>query len=345
MKSTALKQYALLMTTAAKGAIDSSIEMRRKTNKLNVKGLSTQDVKDEVSKYKSSLDHVHTLVLDEAKRYAKSLLKSDRLGMEDEGSEEMSESPKVQKKRKRPRTDLSQFVSQKTAKRAVAEDDVLELVDQVVEFLNDKYGNDNNSYKKVDTNKATVIKIIRTTDGEDFTHTLIGKYSFDRKREQKPKNGATGEIVSVETEDQGDYTLIKCLNEDKELVTMFKNETIKKGDVLRANAKGGSACPVPSIRGNIIDDMEDVLSRLSKQGVQTMVVKDVEDESSASDNEDADADTDATAGTNVDAEKDEDGDIVMLDAENAEEAEEAEEVENAENADDAEEGEEGESNE
>ena len=280
-----MKQYAVLSSIAAKGAVDTSIELRRKTGKLNVKELTKQDIKHELSKLKIQLNEVHELALEEAKRHAKMLFRSARLGMEEESSEESSVQQKKPKKRKRPRTDISKFVSQKVPKRAAAEDDILELADTYVERLNKMYGEGSTSYKKVDSNKSTVIKIIRVKKGNQYTHSLIGKYEMDRRREQKPRNPADGEIVNVETEDHNDHVTHSCYNEDKELVTVFKQETIKKGDILRANAKGGSAVPVPSVRGNIIDNFEDVVSRSSKVGIQKMVIKEDENQESSESSE------------------------------------------------------------
>lgn len=308
-----MKNYLFMMTTAAKAAIDTSIEMRRRTGKLNVKGLSNQDVKEEVSKYKRRLDDIHRIALREAKKHAKRRLSATGTDMGSEHDSEESSPPQKRVKRKRPRFDLSKYVSQKSAKRASAESDILELCEQIVQFLNDKYGAGTTEYKVVDSNKATMIKITRTTKGKEFTHCLIGKYEFDRTRQQKVKDAGTGEITRTETVQEEDHVVYNLYNDKDQLVKSFKGETVRKGDVLRANAKGGSAIPVPAIKGNIIDDIEDVKSRLSKQGIQNMPVEDDEDHESSEGegdvvtNKDADGDEGDTDGEGSNSDGDEEG--------------------------------------
>ena len=75
------------MSTAAKGAIDTSVEMRMKTGKLNVSGLSNQEIKDEISKYKKTFDDIHRIVLRQAKKHAKRVLASNEVDMDDDSDE------------------------------------------------------------------------------------------------------------------------------------------------------------------------------------------------------------------------------------------------------------------
>jgi hypothetical protein len=300
-KSSAMKQYLKLMATAANGAVNQSVEIRRKTGKLDA--LTKQEIKEEVRQYEDVFENIHNLVLKQAKKQAKRMLGDMDMGTDDEEDHSSSSRPQKKTKRKRPRTDISKFISFKVPKRASAEDDILEAVEKVVEYLNEKYGSNGLTFKALDSNKSTAIKIVVENNGKELTHSLIGKYEFDRKREQKPRDQPGGDIVDVKTEEQDGYTVHNCYNEDNELVTSFKCETVKKGDVLRANPKGGSAIPVPAIRGNILDDMEDVLARLSKQGIQNVPVKPVEDddaeaedEAEPEDEEQEDGNTDAEDG-------------------------------------------------
>jgi hypothetical protein len=296
-----MKNYLFMMTTAAKAAIDTSIEMRRQSGKLKLSELSSQDVKEEVSKYKSRLDDIHRIALREAKAHAKRCLSSSEVSdnVSDDNDNEDISPPQKRAARKRPRFDLTKFVPQKTAKRVTAENDVIESCQEVVKFLNEKYGNDNNEYKLVDSERSTLIKISRITKGTEYTYCLIGKSEFDRNRQQKVKEPSVHDISRTETVNEENHVVHNLYNAKDELVKSFKAETVHKGDILRANAKGGSAIPVPAIRGNIMTDIEEVKARLSKQGIQITPVTENANEDSS------EAEVEAEAEVEVEAEADE----------------------------------------
>jgi len=313
-----MKNYLFMMTTAAKAAIDTSIEMRRQSGKLNLNELSTQDVKDEVSKYKSRLDDIHRIALREAKKHAKRRLASSGVNeyvSEDHDSDE-SNTPQKRVSKKRPRFDLTKYVPQKTGKRVSADSDLIEMCEELVTHLNDKYGNANNEYKLVDSERSTLIKIVRISKGQEFTHCLIGKSEFDRTRQQKVKEPNDHNVVRSETVEEDDNVVHNLYNSKDEIVKSFKAETVKKGDVLRANAKGGSAIPVPAIRGNVMTDIADVKARLSKQGIQTMPVTDEGNEESSASDVEEEVDEHTTPAVEVEGDA-EDADADDADADDA----------------------------
>lgn len=221
--------------------------------------MSKDAIKEEMKAYEESLSHVHTLLTARAREKLKQHLKkgkavSDAPTMDEEhSSEEQPEKKSKGVKRRRQKTDISQFLSDdRPGKRVEADDELTEQISKLVDTLNEKHSSKGFSFKMEDSNKLLLVSIVRRYNDKDTVVGLVGKQEFTRAREVKPKNHAEGAVKKIEEEENEKYTLVKCYNDEDQLITNIKREKVKRGDLLKCNGKNGSPIVVPAVRSNVL---------------------------------------------------------------------------------------------
>lgn len=287
-----------------------------------LKNMTKQEIMDEVSKYEGSLKKIHEYVGGIVSKHLKNTLvyptspssskdeeddneSSDGSSSEssDDSSADQAEKTKKRKRAKRAQYDTSEYFKLKVAKRANADDELIAKAQEFVKYLNDAYGNDDISYKVEDSNRRAFIRIIRSEEGKDVIHCLIGKSHHDRKN-QSIDYSVDGDLSYQNESKEDGYVVHRVYNEDNELVVTCKVESIKPGDVLKATKSTGSPQPIPAVKGNIVDGFEDLKPYLSATSILSSPAKSTTETPDESNEDDEGDETDSS---DSEAEADEDG--------------------------------------
>lgn len=286
INSVPMKTYAKIVNTASEGSVSNWMALRKQSGTLE--NLTKEEIKSEITKYEDAMTTIHNVVLRTTKDLLKQSLKnalSKKSGKNDEAEEEDNEeqpeekSKTTKKRTRRPKTDVTNLGLDIAApKKVEADEELTEKTDNLVAFLNGKYGTDSRSYKSEDSAKKTYIRIVRVDDDKEVTHCLIVKDDHERQREIKPKTSADGEATEFKTFEKPDHKEIKVYNADNNLITTYKRESVKKGDVLKSST-GTSPAPVPSVRGNIVSDYDNTVLKMSEYGINLDVVPEAVDAS------------------------------------------------------------------
>ena len=280
-QSLTLNSYGKQALGAAMVALENSLELRVKTGDLKPGAeMSDEELQRVIEEYENGFLSLNkklhkTIKLKIAQTVSRTLKPSDHDGQSD-GNDEQSEeggndggNKKRPRSVRRPKVDISEFVKEKPhPKRMESDEAFTALVNNLLEHLNAKFPQQNVSFQSKDSPNTPFVKITKTYKEKESVYCLVSKTDFDRKREARPKKSAEGEITSVDTENVSGLTVAKCFNSDKELVTVFKIEHLKKGDVL----KPGST--VPAVKGNILSDFNDALAKMSMYGLNGVVDND-----------------------------------------------------------------------
>lgn len=280
-QSPSLNSYGIQALGAAMVALGNSLELRVKTGDLKPGAeMSEEELQKVIREYEKGFlslnDKLHETIKHKITQTVTRTLKpSDHDGQSDGNDEQSEEGGNDGGNKKRPRSvrrhkaDISEFVKEKPHPKRMESDEAFSaLVDNLLEQLNAKFAQQNVSFQSKDSPNTPFVKITKTYKEKESVYCLVSKTDFDRKREARPKKSAEGEITSVDTENVSGLTVIKCFNTAKELVTVFKIEHLKKGDVL----KPGST--VPAVKGNILSDFNNALAKMSMYGLNGVVDND-----------------------------------------------------------------------
>ncbi len=198
INSVPMKTYAKMVNTASEGSVSNWIALRKEAGTLE--NLTKEDIKSEVTKYEDAMSTIHNVVLRTTKDLLKQSLKSAlsrSSGKSDDAEEEDNEeqpeekSKATKKRTRRPKTDVTHLGLDIVApKKVEADEELTEKTEQLVSFLNEKYGTDSRSYKSEDSAKKTYIRIVKVDNDKEVTHCLIVKDDHQRQREIKPKTSA-----------------------------------------------------------------------------------------------------------------------------------------------------------
>jgi hypothetical protein len=290
-----MQTYGKITQSAAEGVISNWLAIEKRARKLGE--LTKDEIKSEVTKYEDAMTKVHNYVLRETKELFKQSLKhaaasrggsssssSKSAGTGEDGEEEdnaSEEKSKPTKKRtRRPKTDVTSLgLDVAPPKKVEASPELAEKMEQLVNFLNEKYGSETRSYKVDDSAKKVYARIVRVDDDKESTHCLIVKDDHQRKREVKPKTCAPGPATTSKVTKKSDHDEVRVFNAEEGLVSLFKMESVKAGDVLKGgNGNSASPIPVPSVRGNILTDYDNTVLKMSEYSVNLDVVQTVKAE-------------------------------------------------------------------
>ena len=292
VNSVPMKSYAKVIHTVAEGAISNWVALKKESGGLD--NLTKDQIKSEVSQYEDAMAKIHSIVLRATKDKLKNTLKGGSTGVSASASDKQendvehdedpasddggSQKSKATKKRtRRPRTDVTGLgLDMSPPKKMEADLELTEKTEQFVGYLNEKFGTPTRSYKSEDSAKKTYIRIVRVENDKETTHSWLAKDDHQRKREIKPKNAADGVPTSFEVVQKQDHDEVKVYNADKALVTVYKRENVKKGDVLKSG-NGTSPAPVPSVRGNIMTNYDNTLLKIGEYGINLETVVAVAD--------------------------------------------------------------------
>ena len=280
-----LRGYANVCATALESAIRNSFTIRKISGDINPQKFDLKDVEIETENYQQALAKIHTILLGRAKTQLTQLLKHDENETQKhdnigDDSINQDNDPIVRpKKRKRAKANIADMIPLKNAKRLDADKDLLDCLDKVIEYLNDKYG-PQRSFQKEDNNKRTLVRILMTYKDVKTVYALVGKHEYHRTKESKMKGVDldSDNIDHIVKEEREGYTFVECFDNNEKLLCNVKIELIKRGDVVRVVGTKGSPSPIPSIKGNIIDDLEGVLVKMSKYSVQSFPIDDDEND-------------------------------------------------------------------
>lgn len=154
----------------------------------------------------------------------------------------------------------------------ITEEQVNEAIEKIVEYLNEKYPD--NTYEYLSDKNPNYLKIIRKftdEEGEDKeeVYALIAITCHNRASKSVRNKNKTDdrEEVTFQHQSKNGYDIKTYFNENNIAVRCVKTEKLIPGDILKVS-KTGAIKIVPSRRGNVVSDYDDVEPQLDENSLK-----------------------------------------------------------------------------